>query len=125
MKRMTKKQTANRRLRAILIAAFVLMGALFGLFFGLRHHVVVQAEGDPVQTRNIRSAEDLIEYSRTYAAGGGNPKDVLNISINTGSVVSDDGFISLGTAERPFAGTINIPAAGVDTFHLFDCPLFN
>ena len=47
------------------------------------------------------------------------------ISINSGSVVTDDGFISLGTASRPFAGTLVIPHAGVDTFHLFDCPLFN
>ncbi|MBQ7700663.1 MAG: hypothetical protein IJT49_10040 [Clostridia bacterium] len=81
---------------------------------------------------NIRSAADLKEYSRQYKLGYRNKNDVLNISINEGDVVSDDGFISIGTIMQngvsspyPFSGTINVPTAGVDVFHLFDCPLFD
>ncbi|MBQ9468213.1 MAG: hypothetical protein IJU52_04315 [Clostridia bacterium] len=115
-----------RRRRAILVIAGVLVlafvtGALFLVFGGL---LTVRAE-DPAQTYYIRSKLDFIDYSTAYAAGGRNPKDVLNISITGGDIVSGDGFISLGTSSRPFAGTIQIPASGTDTFHLFDCPLFD
>ncbi|MBR4910941.1 MAG: hypothetical protein IKZ47_06445 [Clostridia bacterium] len=85
----------------------------------------VKAEEPPAQTYNIHSAQDFIDYSREYAIGNRNKNDVLNVSINEGSVVTDDGFVSIGKSDYPFSGTINVPSAGVDVFHLFDCPLFD
>ena len=85
----------------------------------------ILAQEAPAQTYASHTAQDMIDYSRAYATGERNKNDVLNISINEGSVVSDDGFVSIGTSENPFSGTINIPSAGVDVFHLFDCPLFD
>ncbi|MBO4432111.1 MAG: hypothetical protein J5852_01130 [Clostridia bacterium] len=85
----------------------------------------ISAEEAPAQTYNIHTAQDFINYSRAYASGDRNRNDVLNISINEGSVVTDDGFVSLGTSSAPFSGTIKVPSAGVDVFHLFDCPLFD
>lgn len=85
----------------------------------------ISAAEAPAQTYSIHTAQDFIDYSRAYATGGRNKNDVLNVSINEGSVVTDDGFVSIGTSEYPFSGTINVPSAGVDIFHLFDCPLFD
>ena len=108
---------------SVMTAAAMTAAVAFAVFSPSERLSVKAA--DPAQTYNIRSAADLIAYSQSYAAGGKNPLDVLNISINMGSVVSDDGFISIGTSDRAFAGTLNLPNAGVDTFHLFDCPLFD
>lgn len=83
------------------------------------------AAEEPAQTYYIRSASDFIAYSQAYASGSRNPKDVLNISVDSGDQVVEDGFISLGTQTRPFAGTLNVPAVGIDVFRLFDCPLFD
>ncbi|MBR5942741.1 MAG: hypothetical protein IKZ81_05295, partial [Clostridia bacterium] len=80
---------------------------------------------EPAQMYNIRTADEFKEYSIAYAQGYRNPKDVLNLSINEGSIVTGDGFISLGTQSRPFEGTLIISTGGIDVFHLFDCPLFN
>ena len=113
---------AIRVIAFVLVCAF-LISDLSG-FPGLLS-MIVHAEEAPAQTYNIHSATEFIEYSHAYAAGSRNARDVLNISINEGSVVTDDGFISLGTSAHPFAGTINVPSAGIDVFHLFDCPLFN
>ena len=84
----------------------------------------VKAE-DPMGTYQINSAEEFAAYSRAYARGDKNREDVLNVAITSGSIVTDLGFISLGTSQRPFAGTINVTAVGIGTFHLFNCPLFN
>ena len=106
--------------------ALLTVCAVFAYALGLSGSMVATAdEQEPEQTYDIHSAADFIAYSQAYASGARNPKDVLNISINSGSVVTDVGFISLGTASRPFAGTLIIPSAGVDTFHLFNCPLFD
>ena len=95
------------------------------VLFIQKANISIWAEEAPAQTYNIHSAQDFIDYSRAYATGGRNKNDVLNISINEGSVVTDDGFISIGTSAYPFSGTVNVPSAGVDVFHLFDCPLFD
>ena len=84
------------------------------------------AEQEPQQTYEIRSAAELKTYSVEYAKGNRNPRDVLDLSsMSSGSVLSDVGYISLGTESRPFAGTLIISSVGVNVFHLFNCPLFD
>lgn len=116
------KKTKQIVFRIIVITLFACM--LTGLFHGVVLLPRVFAEDEPA-TIQIHSAADFAAYSQAYAAGGKNPKDILNISISEGSEISNSGFISLGTSKRPFAGTLVIPTAGIDTFRLFDCPLFN
>ena len=109
------------------VSVVLLTTMIVALFCGLLSGLIMTAIAaeEPAQTYDIRSADDFKAYSIAYASGYRNPKDVLNISINSGSVVTDDGFISIGSSSRPFAGTIIVPAAGVDVFHLFNCPLFD
>ncbi len=103
---------------------------LLSLTLSIRDRNVEAHATEPEQTYDIRSSEAFKAYARAYAQGDRNPKDVLNISITSGSNISgnannEDGFISIGTAARPFAGTLVISTAGVDTFHLAECPLFD
>ena len=84
----------------------------------------VKAE-DPINTYNINSAQDLIDYSIAYAQGDRNKLDTLVIAINSGDRISDTGFISIGTSERPFSGIISAPVAGATSFLLFDVALFD
>ena len=111
------------RIVTLALLCAVTLFSVFVLFFGAGF--ATSAQEAPAQTYTIHTAQEFIEYSRAYATGERNHNDVLNISINEGSVVTDDGFVSIGTSEYPFSGTINIPSAGVDVFHLFDCPLFD
>ena len=108
----------------ILVAAAAFFCMLFALSLALAPGVTAFA-AEPEQTYNIHTAEEFVAYARAYAAGDRNPKDVLNISINSGNEITDNTFISIGTAARPFAGTLVIPAAGIDTFRLSNCPLFD
>ena len=119
------KRVEGRAMRFVALASLCAVMLLSVLVFFTQPGLVTSAQEAPAQTYTIHTADEFIEYSRAYAAGERNHNDVLNISINEGSVVTDDGFISIGTSEHPFSGTINIPSAGVDVFHLFDCPLFN
>lgn len=117
-----------RKTPAVRITALVLMFAVTltsALSVLPRIGFPVTAEEAPAQTYTIHTAQEFTEYSRAYAAGNRNKNDVINVVINEGSVVTTDGFVSIGTSENPFSGTINVPSAGVDIFHLFDCPLFN
>lgn len=112
--------------KAARIAVFALFVCLLtGLFHGVGFAPEPVMALVPSQTYTIRSAEDLADYSREYATGNRNPQDVLVFSINSGSYLSGTGFISIGTEEQPFAGTLNVPTAGIDTFLLLECPLFN
>ena len=119
----TRKEKRKSVLRAVLRAWGVILACLLMVLFVRNNRVV--AEQEPVQTIEIGSAEDFYTYSKAYASGNRNPKDVLNISIQSGLTITDQTFFSLGTADRPFAGTLNIPASGIDVFHLFECPLFD
>ena len=85
----------------------------------------VKAETEPIRRYNITSADDLTAYSIAYAAGNRNPSDILDIAINSGSTISKDGFVSIGTSDRPFAGTIITPNSGIEIFALYGCPLFD
>ncbi len=119
----TRKEKRKSVLRVVLRAWGVILACLLMVLFVRNNRVV--AEQEPVQTIEIGSAEDFYTYSKAYASGNRNPKDVLNISIQSGLTITDQTFFSLGTADRPFAGTLNIPASGIDVFHLFECPLFD
>ena len=121
MKSMTKKRNLILTLLAVCITSLVL--ACLPIILAVTEKTEVYAE--PEQTYDIHSSDDFVAYARAYAAGDRNPKDVLNISISSGSDITDDTFISLGTSARPFAGTLIIPTAGVDTFRLYNCPLFD
>ena len=106
----------------ILVATAALLLALF--FCSLSVGAVAHAS-EPEQTYNIHSVDDFTAYAKAYALGDRNPKDILNISINSGNAITDDTFISIGTSSRPFAGTLVIPTAGLDVFKLYNCPLFD
>lgn len=117
------KKSKRIIIRIVVIALFACIVA--GLFHGIGLFPRVVAEDQPAATYNIYTLDEFVAYSRAYAGNGGNPKDVLNIAISTGSEITDSRFISLGTAARPFAGQLIISTAGLDTFRLFNCPLFN
>ena len=119
----TRKVKCRITWRTLLRAWGVLVACLLVFLFVRTNRVV--AEQEPVRTYEIGSAEDFYIYSKAYYDGFRNPNDTLNISIQSGLSITDQNFYSLGTAERPFSGTLNIPASGIDTFHLFECPLFN
>ena len=108
-------------------AAFLLLCLLIAMIgvwaLPLRVHATPwQAQAD---TYAIHTAAELTAYSVAYHNGQRNPQDTLEISINEGSSISTDGFISLGTADHPFAGTLIVPSAGATVFHLYNCPLFD
>ena len=68
--------------------ALLVVCAVFAYALGLGVPMVATADAEePAQTYDIHSAEEFIAYSQAYASGARNPKDVLNISINSGSVV--------------------------------------
>ena len=113
-KRLSIKQRALKSILTFVLACsfVILIGGVSG--FG-------KAKAGEV---TINTAEEFIAYSQNYTEE--NKNDTITISINSGDVVTTDGFISLGTsASDAFEGTLVLPASGVDVFHLFDCPLFN
>ena len=118
-----RREKRKNALRAVLWAWGVLVACLL-VFLSSRTDRAIAAT-EPARTYDIGSAEDFAIYSEAYNAGLRNPGDVLNISIQAGLTVTDRNFISLGTEDRPFAGTLNIPTSGIDVFHLFECPLFD
>lgn len=118
---MEARRTDNRIVTRVLTVC-VMFACLFLLLWnGIAK--VSAAEQDP-ETYNINSADEFAEYARAYHDGNRNPRDVLNLSMGTGSAVTNEDFISLGTAERPFAGTLIISTTTLDVFQLFNCPLF-
>lgn len=101
---------------------------LLGIFISILFACLVpkvKAETEVARRYNITSADDLTAYSVAYAAGNRNPEDILDIAINSGSTISKDGFVSIGTSDRPFAGTIITPNSGIEIFALYGCPLFD
>ncbi|MBP5312436.1 MAG: hypothetical protein J6112_06360, partial [Clostridia bacterium] len=105
------------------VVAIVLAGLVTGL---LKSTLTGHAEEEPAATYIITSFQEFEEYSKAYASGSRNPKDVLRIqSLIADEYANGDGFVSLGTSDRPFAGTIITPALSEDTFRLYDCPLFD
>ena len=85
----------------------------------------VVAAADPAGEYDIGSIQDFAAYSLAYRSGSYNPADVLNISISSGTLITNNEFVSLGTEERPFAGTLNLMVSGIDIFNLYECPLFD
>lgn len=116
-----RSKIAKKLIKLNIFIAFICV-ALIGLsrFIDLPF---VKAEA--AQTYVINSAEAFNTYAAAYKSGARNPSDRLEITINSGRVVTTDGFISLGSADRPFEGIIVTPASGIDTFHLYNCPLFD
>ena len=116
----------NRALKMFL--TLVLACSFVFLIGGLSGVGKVKAEGS---TFTFYNAADFTAYSQAYFAGtnyDGNPTspdDTLQFSYLTDPLLTDDGFISIGTKLRPFSGTIVIPNTGKDTFELFNCALFD
>ena len=102
----------------------LLLGILISILFACLVPKV-KAETEVARRYNITSADDLTAYSVAYAAGNRNPDDILDIAINSGSTISKDGFVSIGTSDRPFSGTIITPNSGIEVFTLYGCPLFD
>lgn len=102
---------------ALLFAAALTLGML-----AAGPTVAADPEGSEI---TISSAEDFIDYSQEYALGQHSPTDRLTISITAGASFDLDGFVSLGTSARPFAGEINIMTTGINTFILYNTPLFD
>ena len=117
------RKAFKRLLKLNIVIAFILV--FISIIFNHANLPVVRADEEPASTYTIKSAEELKQYSEAYRSGARNPKDTLNIAITSGSVVSDNGFISIGMSNRPFEGIIIAPTTGIDVFHLFNCPLFD
>ena len=117
---MKKSTLANKLIKLNIFIAFICLALI-----GISKFVKIPVKADAAQTYVINSAEAFNTYASAYKSGARNPDDRLEITINSGRVVTTDGFISLGTEERPFAGIIVAPASGIDTFHLYNCPLFD
>lgn len=117
---MKKSTLANKLIKLNIFFALICLALI-----GISKFVKIPVKADAAQTYVINSAEAFNTYASAYKSGARNPDDRLEITINSGRVVTTDGFISLGTSERPFAGIIVAPASGIDTFHLYNCPLFD
>ena len=94
--------------------------------------LVVHAAAD---TYYLTTISEIVEYSKEYAAGNRNPKDILNIAIassndpdktkyqTTTTVYQYDEFVSIGYSGNAFEGEINITVDAISYFN-FDKPLF-
>ena len=116
------KRSWKRKLIKLHIFVVVFCCALI-LGFALNSNIVVKAEA--AKRYKFNSPEAFKQYSIAYAGGERNEEDVLEIAINSGNTVVTNGFISLGTPSRPFAGEIVAPTSGIDIFSLYNCPLFD
>lgn len=65
---------------------------------------------DTAKDINIASGADLVAYVNGTLEGGYNEKDNITITISD-SIYNLKGFVGIGTAEYPFAGTITIGQA--------------
>ena len=117
---MKRSTLANKLIKLNIFFAIICLALI-----GISKFVKIPVKAEPAQTYVINSAEAFNTYASAYKSGARSPEDRLEITINSGRVVTTDGFISLGTSDRPFAGIIVAPASGVDTFHLYNCPLFD
>ncbi len=89
------------------------------------------------KTITISTAAAFTNYSKAYYNGVDtvtyddstvavpSADDIIVISITGGNSIVDGEFISLGTESKPFAGELQVPYSGVDTFKLFNCPIFD
>ncbi|MCR5055558.1 MAG: hypothetical protein K6B54_01455 [Clostridia bacterium] len=85
-----------------------------------------KADEETAATYYFNSVADFSAYSKAYAAGYRNPKDILIFATTDSTTsLSDTDYISLGTSTRPFAGTIDPISIGTLNFELANCPLFN
>ena len=98
------------------VVLLVAMCSLLGFFFNPSFY----ATGG--ETVNINSAAAFSQYALEYYGGSHNPDDVLVIDAPS---IIDENFISLGTSDRPFSGTIKVSTINADTFVLFNSPLFD
>ena len=82
---------------------------------------------DPKRTYTFKSVADFITYADEYNnENAHNQTDELRFSTTQGAAVLDlEGFTGLGTASRPFAGSIYIGSSDSNTFRLYDAPLFD
>lgn len=117
---MKRSTLANKLIKLNIFFAIICLALI-----GISKFVKIPVKAEAAQTYVINSAEAFNTYASAYKSGARSPEDRLEITINSGRVVTTDGFISLGTSDRPFAGIIVAPASGVDTFHLYNCPLFD
>ena len=86
-------------------------------------------------TYELTTISEVVEYSKQYALGNRNSKDTLNITIassndptktqyqTTTTVYQYAEFVSIGSVNDAFEGTVNITVDAVSYFN-FDKPLF-
>ena len=116
---------SNVKTRISILILFSILFLCLTLFWVAPAGRAAQGEGSP-EPNYIHSAEDFAAYASAYAAGQHYPNDTLIISISSGSAITDSDFVSLGTASRPFCGTLVLPASvGLNVFRLWNCPLFD
>ena len=125
-----KKNASKKRLLALTTAFFTLcLSVAIILSFG-KHGAEqtdgnVLAAGEYAETYEFTTLEQFLDYSQQYAAGNRNAKDKLVFALSSGGEITNGEFISLGTANKPFAGELVISTINANVFYLYNCPLFD
>ena len=131
---MKEKHNANKfRKRVIsavtafaLVVASLPMAEISTKIDPISNSIVAHAVYDDVNYEKMYSPDDLIRYSQAYHDHAENHyNDDITIAYNSGN--PDDafeGFLSLGTEEYPFAGSITIEATVSHDLNI-DQPLFD
>ncbi len=124
MKDTLRTQKRKYLLLSLVLALITLAAGTVFLRLGTGNTFRTKAE-ESVDTYNIYNADDLNTYATAYAEGDRNKFDTLNFLATNGDYLSDENYVSIGTQARPFSGTIYITTTGLDTFYLYDVPLFD
>ena len=122
-----KKSNFNKKAkRAIsVVTAFVMYSGFLPLeelphgirFFNFEKKITAYAVSNT--SPDIKSHQQLVDYSLAYKEYPGHQNDTIEIAYQTGDETTLlTGFESIGTAEEPFAGTIIINSSSVCNFNL-------
>ncbi len=126
----TKKNAFGKKLLT-LISAFFTLCLSVAIIIAFGKHAVektdgnVLAAGEYAETYEFTTLEQFLNYSQQYAAGNRNAKDKLVFALTSGDEITNGEFISLGTANKPFAGELVISTINANVFYLYNCPLFD
>ena len=121
----------NKRIKRISAAAVLLLVSIFALIVDANHlfnEMNAAALDESVSivdnTCAINSADDFVAFSKAYQTYPDEYQNVnIYFAITSGTLSNLDEFVSIGTADYPFAG--NIVAGSTDINITLDKPLFD